>query len=52
MREKGGAAYQLFMLALSIYVLIALFFQEFIITDTEVKLLLQYVDFAVCFFSG
>jgi len=50
MKEKGSAAYQLFMLALSIYVIIALFIQEFILTDTEIKALLQYVDFAICFF--
>ncbi|MCX4186908.1 ion transporter [Methylophaga sp. OBS4] len=50
MKEKGSAAYQLFMLSLSIYVLIALFIQEFIISNSEVKLLLQYVDFAVCLF--
>lgn len=50
MKEKGGAAYQLFMLSLSIYVLIALFLQEFIITEPETKKLLTYIDFSVCFF--
>lgn len=46
--EKGTAAYQLFLLVLSIYVLAILFAEEFLITDPETRRLLQYVDLVVC----
>ncbi len=40
--------YQLFMLIMSIYVLVVLFIDAFIIENPEVKELLQYIDFFVC----
>ncbi|SER21198.1 voltage-gated potassium channel [Amphritea atlantica] len=49
MKEKGGAVYQLFLLALSIYVLIVVFFETFLITDPEVSLILQRIDLCICF---
>ena len=48
MRDKGSAAYQLFLLALSLYVLTVVFLETFVITDLEIKQMLQYIDFAVC----
>lgn len=48
MKEKGSAAYQLFLLTLSIYVLAVVFLDLFVITDPEIKLVFQYIDFMVC----
>lgn len=48
MKEKGSAVYQLFLLALSIYVLIVVFAETFLVTDPEVSLLLQRVDLSIC----
>ncbi len=48
MKEKGSAVYQLFLLALSIYVLIVVFVETFLVTDPEVSLLLQRVDLSIC----
>ena len=48
MREAGSAAYQIALLVLSFYVLIALVLQELLIKDPEVKMVLQYADFFVC----
>ncbi|RLT96359.1 ion transporter [Ketobacter sp.] len=50
MKEKGSAIYQLFMLALSVYVLSALTLEMFIVQDDEIKKVLQYVDLAICMF--
>lgn len=48
MKEKGTAAYQLFLLALSIYVLTLLVIEELWVSNPEVKLVLQYIDFSIC----
>lgn len=48
MKEHGSAAYQLTLLALSIYVLSALVVEIFFVGDPEVRRVLQYVDFAAC----
>ena len=48
MRDKGSAIYQLFLLGLSIYVLTILVVESFFVTDPEVKLVLQYIDFIIC----
>lgn len=48
MREKGSAAYQLFLLCLSIYVLVIIFADTFYIENTEIKLVLQYIDLSIC----
>ena len=50
MKEKGSAVYQLFMLALSVYVLCALTLEAFIVKDDEIRKVLQYIDFSVCIF--
>ncbi len=42
--------YQIFMLALSIYVLAALVLEEFFVTDLEVRAVLQHIDLWVCLF--
>lgn len=47
-KDLGSPAYQLFLLAISIYVLAVLLLESFVITDPEVKLVLQYIDFAIC----
>ncbi|MEZ5524002.1 MAG: ion transporter [Pseudomonadales bacterium] len=48
MTEKGSATYQLFLLALSIYVLVVVFVETFIISDPEISLVLQRVDLCIC----
>ncbi len=48
MREKGSAAYQLFLLCLSIYVLVIIFADTFYIENPEIKLVLQYIDLSIC----
>lgn len=50
MKDKGSAVYQLFMLALSVYVLCALTLEAFIVKDDEIRKVLQYIDFSVCIF--
>ena len=47
---ERSATYSLFMLAISIYVLVIIFLDSFFITDPEVKLVLQYIDFSICIF--
>lgn len=48
MKEKGSAIYQLFLLGLSIYVLVILSAEMLFISDPEIKLTLQYIDFVIC----
>ncbi len=48
MKEKGSAIYQLFLFALTFYVLTLLIIEEFWITDPEIKQVLQYIDFFIC----
>lgn len=48
MKEKGSAIYQLFLLGLSVYVLSILVIEPFI-SEPEVLLVLQYIDFMICF---
>lgn len=48
MKEKGSAIYQLILLILSIYVLIALVIESLIAKDEEVKQVLQTIDFSIC----
>jgi voltage-gated potassium channel len=48
MREKGSAVYQLFLLALSIYVLCIVFAETFIVSDPEISLVLQRIDLFIC----
>lgn len=48
MREKGSALYQLFLLTLSIYVLIVVFAETFLVNDPEIALLLQRIDLCIC----
>ena len=47
MTERGSAAYQLFLLFLSIYVLSTLAIEPFI-EDAEIRRVLQFVDFGIC----
>lgn len=47
---ERSATYSLFMLAISIYVLVIIFLDSFFITDPEIKLVLQYIDFSICIF--
>jgi voltage-gated potassium channel len=48
MTERGSAIYQLTMLALSIYVLSILVIEAFFVSDPEIRLVLQYIDFFIC----
>lgn len=48
MKEKGSAIYQLVLLILSIYVLIALIVESLITKDEEIKQVLQTIDFSIC----
>ena len=48
MKEKGSTIYQLFLLLLSVYVLVALFLEEFVITGPEIRSVLQYMDISIC----
>lgn len=48
MKEKGSAIYQVFLLALSIYVLVVVFLETFIISDREISLLLRKIDLCIC----
>ena len=48
MKEKGSAIYQLFLLSLSIYVLIVVFAETFLITDPQISILLQRIDLCIC----
>lgn len=49
-REKGSALYQMVLLFLSVYVLGAILIESFLVTDEEIKQVLQYVDLLVCIF--
>lgn len=48
MSERGSAIYQLFLLGLSIYVLTVLVVESFLIDDSEIRLVLQYIDLSIC----
>lgn len=48
MTEKGNAAYQIFLLCLSIYVLFIVFLETFLITDPEISKVLQRIDLCLC----
>lgn len=48
MKERGSAIYQIALLILSIYVLVALVAESFFTKDEEVKLVLQAIDFSIC----
>ncbi|WP_281559830.1 ion transporter [Thalassomonas sp. RHCl1] len=48
MKHQGSPFYNLVLLFLSIYVLVALSIEAFLVEDQEVKQVLQYIDFAVC----
>ena len=48
MKEKGSAIYQLFFLALSVYVLVIVFVETFFVSDPEVSSVLQRIDFFIC----
>lgn len=48
MEERGSPLYQLFLLGLSIYVLTALVLEAFVVSDPEIKRVLQYTDFTIC----
>lgn len=50
MQEKGSPFYNLVLLFLSIYILIALMVEAFFVKDEEIKRVLQYIDFIVCIF--
>lgn len=50
MKEKGSALYQMVLLFLSVYVLGAILIEAFLVTDEEIKQVLQYIDFLVCIF--
>ena len=47
-RSHGSIQYQLFILALCVYVLAALAVEVIVRPDTETRLLLQYADTAIC----
>jgi voltage-gated potassium channel len=47
-RERGGAIYHLALLALSVYVLAALVAEALLVSDPEVRRVLQHIDLAVC----
>ncbi len=48
MKEKGGAIYQLFLLCLSVYVLVIIFAETFLITDPEISMVLLRIDLCIC----
>ena len=48
MQEKGSTVYQLFLLALSIYVLCIVFAETFVVSDPEISLVLQRIDLFIC----
>lgn len=48
MTERGSALYQLALLGLSVYVLATLIIETFFVTDIQIKLILQYIDFVIC----
>ena len=48
MKERGNALYQLFLLGLSIYVLLALLVEAFLVTDPEIRKVLQFTDLLIC----
>ncbi len=50
MREKGSPLYQIVLLFLSIYVLTAILIESFLISDPEIKQVLQYIDLIICIF--
>lgn len=50
MREKGSPFYNLVLLFLSVYILIALLVEAFLVEDAEIKQVLQYIDLVVCIF--
>lgn len=47
-KEERSPFYNLVLLFLSVYVLCALLIEAFWVADAEIKLVLQYIDFAVC----
>lgn len=47
--RKPRAAYQLFMLALCIYALLALAVERFVPLSEDIRQLIEYADFGVCF---
>ena len=48
MNETGSPLYQLTLFALSIYVLVALAAEAFIVRNAEIQNVLQYIDFGIC----
>lgn len=48
MKERGSPLYQLTLLGLSVYVLVALVAETYLIRDSEVQKVLQYIDLSVC----
>jgi len=50
MKEKGSPLYQIVLLFLSVYVLGAILVEAFLVSDTEIKQVLQYIDLFVCMF--
>lgn len=48
MKNTAGAVYNIFLLVLSVYVLIIVFAETFLIADPEIRLVLQYIDFSIC----
>jgi len=48
LKDRGSAAYQIFLLGLSVYVLVVLVVESLLVKDPEVARVLQYIDFAVC----
>ncbi len=48
MREKGSAAYQLFLLVLSVYILCTVFAETFVVKDPEIRSVLRKIDLCVC----
>ena len=48
MNETGTPLYQLTLFVLSIYVLVALLAEAFIVQDAEIQSVLQYIDFGIC----
>lgn len=46
--DAGSAVYHLFMLGLSIYVLVVLVLESFVIEDLEIQKVLQIIDLVIC----
>ncbi len=49
MKHQTSPFYNLTLLFLSIYVLVTLSIEAFVIEDPEIKRVLQYIDFGICF---